>query len=127
MTWDVRIDCIVDWLDTQDDATVAAVEEAIGVLERVGPSLGRPLVDSVKGSSIKNLKELRPSSSGRSCVRILFVFDPERRAIMLVAGDKSLGKRGRLMWSGWYRRAIPRAERVYQQYLDERAERHGHS
>ncbi|WP_242670577.1 type II toxin-antitoxin system RelE/ParE family toxin [Bifidobacterium longum] len=34
------------------------------------------------------MKELRPGSTGRSEVRILFVFDPERKAVLLVGGDK---------------------------------------
>ena len=49
-------------------------------------------------------------------IRILFVFDPWRAAILLVAGDKSGD------WARWYRRAIPRAERLYQEYLTERRE-----
>jgi len=46
----------------------------------------------------------------------LFVFDPWRSAILLVAGDKA-GK-----WNRWYAEAIPRAERLYETYLKERAE-----
>jgi hypothetical protein len=69
-----------------------------------GPTLGRPLVDRIHGSRLHNLKELRPASAGRTDVRILFVFDPEREAILLVAGDKA----GR--WSQWYAEAIPFAE-----------------
>jgi hypothetical protein len=64
----------------------------------------------------RKLKELRPGSSGTSEIRILFVFDPWRSAILLVAGDKS-GK-----WNRWYAAAIPRAERLYEIYLKERAE-----
>ena len=51
-----------------------------------------------------NLKELRPGSAGTTEVRILFCFDPERQAVLLVAGDKS----GH--WKDWYKRAIPLAE-----------------
>jgi hypothetical protein len=51
-----------------------------------------------------NMKELRPPSGGRSEVRILFVFDPWRSAVLLVAGDKS-GQ-----WARWYRSAIPQAD-----------------
>jgi hypothetical protein len=72
-------------------------------------------VDTIAGSKIKNLKELRPGSSGTSEVRILFVFDPWRSAILLVAGDKS----GR--WGRWYAEAIPRAGQLYEIYLKERA------
>ena len=62
---------------------------ALELLQERGPQLGRPLVDTVKGSRHKNMKELRPGTSGRSEVRMLFAFDSERRAIVLVAGDKS--------------------------------------
>lgn len=75
-----------------------------------------PLVDTITGSSIKNLKELRPPSGGTSEIRILFAFDPWRSAILLVAGDKS-GK-----WNRWYGEAIPRAEQLYEIYLKERTE-----
>jgi hypothetical protein len=60
------------------------------------------------------LKELRPGSAGASEVRILFVFDPDRHAVLLVAGDKA----GR--WSAWYREAVPLAETRYAAYLKER-------
>jgi hypothetical protein len=65
------------------------VNQAILVLERNGPSEGRPLVDTVTASRLPNMKELRPPSAGRSEIRILFAFDPWRSAILLVAGDKS--------------------------------------
>jgi hypothetical protein len=84
-------------------------------LAEVGPNLGRPLVDRIKGSAIHNLKELRPGSAGSTEVRILFVFDPWRSAVLLVAGDKASN------WSGWYRHAIPHAEQLYETYLKERA------
>lgn len=79
----------------------------------MGPELGRPLADRIHGSKLHNLKELRPGSAGRSEVRILFVFDPRRNAVLLVAGDKS-GK-----WTEWYRQAIPLAEARYEAYLKE--------
>jgi len=47
------------------------------------------LVDTVTASRHRNMKELRPGSSGRSELRILFAFDPKRQAILLVAGDKA--------------------------------------
>lgn len=74
---------------------------AIQVLRDHGPALGRPLVDHIKGSRIKNLKELRPPSTS---IRILFAFDPDRRVILLSAGDK------RGAWKSWYEIAIKEAE-----------------
>ncbi|MFF3288739.1 type II toxin-antitoxin system RelE/ParE family toxin [Streptomyces sp. NPDC003023] len=72
------------------------------------------LVDRISGSSISNLKELRTGSSGGSEVRVLFVFDPLRNAVILVGGDKAGN------WSGWYRTAIKEAEVAYKAYRDER-------
>jgi hypothetical protein len=106
-----------DWLHAlrhSDRATAVLVGQALTALLDEGPSLGRPLVDRVKGSHLHNLKELRPGSAGASEVRILFVFDPERHAVLLVAGDKA----GR--WSAWYREAVPLAETRYAAYLKER-------
>ncbi|MBB6174064.1 hypothetical protein HNR23_004124 [Nocardiopsis mwathae] len=60
------------------------------------------------------MKELRPGSTARSEIRILFVFDPWRSAILLVAGDKAGN------WRRWYRDAVPRAEWLYETYVAER-------
>ena len=109
MTGQVR-----DWLHalrSGDPVTRRLVAEAIDRLLDDGPVLGRPLVDRIAGSRLHNLKELRPGSSGSSEVRILFVFDPVRNVVLLVAGDKS----GR--WKEWYTEAIPVAEAAYEAYL----------
>nr|WP_278237496.1 type II toxin-antitoxin system RelE/ParE family toxin [Isoptericola sp. AK164] len=87
-----------------DEDSYAQVVAAIELLQQSGPSLGRPLVDTVKASRHKNMKELRPGSSGRSELRVLFAFDPGRRAIMLVAGDKAGN------WKRWYKKSIPEAD-----------------
>jgi len=63
-------------------------------------------------SRLPNMKEVRPPSAGRTKIRILFVFNPYRSAVLLVAGDRS-GQRSR-----WHRTAIPEAERLYEDYLD---------
>ncbi len=105
-----------DWLHALragDPVTRRLVAEAIDRLLDDGPALGRPLADRIAGSRLHNLKELRPGSSGASEVRILFIFDPARNAVLLVAGDKS----GR--WQEWYAQAIPAAEATYEAYLKE--------
>ena len=86
----------------QDDAE--ALLAAVRVLRDAGPTLGRPLVDTVAGSRHSNMKELRPGSTGRTEVRVLFAFDRSRKAILLVGGDKSDD------WKGWYRRNISIAD-----------------
>lgn len=115
--WVVDYTYIEEWLDSQDEDTVAHVFAAFELLEQRGPALGRPLVDTLRGARLANLKELRPASPGPSEIRIIFAFDPKRKAVMLLAGDKAKPKRSKLKWSGWYRRAIPQAEEIYVNHL----------
>lgn len=116
--WSVQVlDEVEEWyldLAKHDPDAADAVEAAIDLLESEGPTLGRPLVDRLKGAAHHNMKELRPRSTN---IRILFVFDPERQAVLLVGGDKTGN------WKEWYRTNIPVAERRYRLYLQE--EDHG--
>jgi hypothetical protein len=113
--WEIfLVDEVREWIDGLDEPAFARVVQALDVLAEGGPGLGRPLVDTIHGSSLANLKELRPGT-----VRILFAFDPWRSSVLLVAGDKS----GR--WNEWYRDAIPLAEQRYERYVKERAREEG--
>jgi hypothetical protein len=89
------------WADQLDRDDAEALLAAIRVLRDQGPTLGRPLVDTIKGSRHSNMKELRPGSTGRTEIRVLFAFDLVREAILLVGGDKSDD------WTGWYETNIP--------------------
>jgi hypothetical protein len=104
-----------DWLHQvrkADRMTAALIGQALQhVIDGRGPDEGRPLVDRIKGSNLHNLKELRPASAGESEVRILFVFDPVRQMVLLVAGDKSGN------WRRWYDTSIPLAEARYAEHL----------
>jgi hypothetical protein len=105
-----------DWflaLCKDNPLTADKVEEALDELAACGPQLGRPLVDRIHSGKIHNLKELRPRVPGNAEVRLLFVFDPKREAIVLIAGDK-VGR-----WSAWYAAAIPLAEERYAAYQRE--------
>ncbi len=124
MEWEIlmtaQVEAFLDDLYDADRLSHQLVNQAILVLERNGPAEGRPLVDTVTSSRIANMKELRPpSSAGRSEVRILFVFDPWRSAVLLVAGDKS-GQ-----WKQWYQTVIQQAEQFYEDYLGEREKEMG--
>jgi hypothetical protein len=110
--WEVDTALIQEWFSKLDSGSRAQVEAALRLLQAVGPQLGRPLVDSVVGSVHANMKELRPGSSGRSELRILFIFDPTRKAIMLVAGDKTG------LWNKWYRTSIRKADQLYTEHLE---------
>jgi hypothetical protein len=46
-------------------------------------------------------------------LRVLFMFDPRRQAILLLGGDRS-GE-----WNAWYAWAVPLADDLYDTYLVE--------
>lgn len=121
--WDVYLTDEVDqWLhdlEKADPDSYVLVNQAIWILACHGPAEGRPLVGRIKGSALHNLKELRPGSAGRSEVRVLFMFDPWRSAILLVAGDKAGN------WKAWYDEAIPLAELRYAEYVADRKKESG--
>ncbi|MFC4013901.1 type II toxin-antitoxin system RelE/ParE family toxin [Nonomuraea purpurea] len=122
--WDIYVTDEVDaWISSLGPEPHRLVIDALDRLAENGPALGRPLVGKVDGSHIANLKELRPRSTGRSALRLLFVFDPRRDAIVLVAADKI--KASPRDPNRWYEEAIPHAERLYENYLKERAEGEG--
>ena len=83
------------------------------LLRDYGPDLGRPTVDTLKGSKYINMKELR-FRQGREVWRVAFAFDPSRQAVLLVAGDKS-GSDQRL----FYKRLIDKADTRLTHHLAE--------
>ena len=95
------------WANDLDQNDAEALLAAVRVLRDQGPNLGRPLVDTISGSRHKNMEELRPGSTGRSEVRVLFAFDRVRHGILLVGGDKCGD------WSGWYDTNIPIADQRF--------------
>jgi len=112
--WPVKVtDHYAEWftvLIKEDLASAVQVAQAVAALREEGPTLGRPLVDRLKGSRLHHLKELRPGSRGRSEIRIIFAFDPTRSALLLLGGDKAGN------WAQWYRENIPLAETLYLEY-----------
>ncbi len=89
MQWEVDLydDFIPDYRSMPKDAQDELLAH-IGLLERFGPQLGRPRADTLNGSRHSNMKELRFDAAD-GVWRVAFAFDPNRKAILLVAGDKS--------------------------------------
>lgn len=81
-------------------------------LQEYGPSLGRPEVGTLNGSQYANMKELR-FRANRGVWQVAFAFDPQREAILLVAGDKS-----GVSEKKFYQRLIDKADKRYQEHLD---------
>ena len=98
-----------EWLDEQDESTQEKVLAGLLVLQQQGPSLGRPLVDTVSGSKFTNMKELRIQHKGKP-LRAFFVFDPLRQAIVLCIADKGGKKR-------FYKEMLAIADEQYELHL----------
>jgi hypothetical protein len=99
------------WYRDLNEDEVASVNFSADLLEQAGPALGRPHVDTLKGSRVPNLKELRVQHQG-SPFRIIFAFDPRRVGYLILGGDKTGD-------TGWYTTFIPHAERIYAKHLAE--------
>jgi hypothetical protein len=92
--------------DVQDEL-LARIE----LLEQFGPQLGRPRADTLYDSRHANIKELRFDAAG-GVWRVAFAFDPNRKAILLVAGDKSgVGEKR------FYRQLIDKADARFDAHL----------
>lgn len=98
------------WFDVLDDIDRANVLASLMVLRERGPLLPRPYADTVYGSSYSNMKELRIQSKGNP-IRAFFAFDPERKGIVLCAGNKA-GNEKR-----FYEEMIPVADREFSIHL----------
>jgi len=97
--------------DTLDQGVRREILALARVLQEFGPQLGRPRVDTLNGSCHANMKELRFSAADGEW-RVAFAFDPRRRAILLVAGDKSGGSQKR-----FYRELIRKADGRFAAHL----------
>ena len=95
MTWIVEAadEFALEFVDLPDEVQ-SEIAALVAMLERLGPGLKRPRCDTLKGSRYANMKELR-FSAFQGEWRLAFAFDPERSAILLVAGDKSGGSQTR--------------------------------
>ena len=83
------------------------------LLKAFGPQLGRPHVDTLKGSHYANMKELRFEAENGEW-RTAFAFDLQRKAILLVAGGKS-GVSEKL----FYRGLIAKADKRFTSHLEQ--------
>jgi hypothetical protein len=100
-----------EWFFAEDVTVQASIGMVLDILEEQGASLGRPYVDTVKGSAFTNMKELRVQHDGNP-YRILFAFDPQRQAVLLIGGNKRGDKH-------WYEKSISVADKRFAEYLEE--------
>ena len=113
MNWIVRLD---EAFDSEFDELPTEVQDEFlaqaHLLGELGPMLGRPWVDTLNGSHHANMKELRLNVAG-GVWRVAFAFNPERRAVLLVAGNKSGISERR-----FYRRLLKKADERFDVLLE---------
>ena len=112
MTWIVLLhDDFADELAALDEELQDELFAHAKLLAEFGPNLGRPTVDTLKGTSHPNIKEMRFNWMGEVW-RVAFAFDPQRQAVLLVGGDKGGADQKR-----FYKRLIAVADNRYSEHL----------
>lgn len=112
MCWNVEFHPLFaqEFLELSLDVQNALLAEVV-MLEKYGPQLNRPYVDTLNGSKHRNMKELR-FKADNGVWRTAFAFDPQRQAILLVAGDKSGMSEKR-----FYKQLIKKADERFDEHL----------
>ena len=112
MGWDVEIgdEFEPEFKELTEDVRIEILAHA-RLLQQFGPQLGRPRVDTLNDSRHANMKELRFSAADGEW-RVAFAFDIKRKAILLVAGDKSGGSQKR-----FYKQLIAKADDRFDAHL----------
>ena len=112
MTWTVAFHPVFraefdSFSESVQDELLAMTE----LLKAAGPWMKRPGADTLAGSKHANMKELRFDAAG-GVWRVAYAFDPDRQAILLVAGDKSGVSQKR-----FYKSLIARADQRFDEHL----------
>lgn len=115
MSWAIEfhVDFSVEF-SAMDEDVQDELAARLELLKAVGPTLKRPYADTLKGSAHANMKELRFESGG-GVWRVAYAFDPDRKAILLVAGDKAGVAQRR-----FYATLIHKADQRYDEHLRSR-------
>lgn len=112
VVWEIEFtDEFGEWWDGLSVGEQESIRVKVELLAELGPALTRPHADTIHGSRVQNLRELRIQHEGRP-YRVLYVFDPRRTGVLLIGGDKTGNPR-------WYGEFVPIAEAIYQKHLRE--------
>lgn len=110
MEWSVEYtDEFGAWWDGLSADEQEDVEASVGLLEKYGPTLKFPHSSGVASSIHPQMRELRVQHAGRP-YRVLYAFDPNRSAILLLGGEKTGNDR-------WYETCVPQADRLFAEHL----------
>ena len=112
MAWEVEYtNEFREWWDSLSDQEQDDVADVVDLLVERGRHLSHPYSSQIRSSRHGNMRELRIQSMGDP-LRVFYAFDPRRTAILLIGGNKTGNNR-------FYRQYVPRADRLYDQYLEE--------
>ena len=110
MTYEVEVsDKFKTWYEDLSEPEQNSVERVVLMLMEAGPALGYPQSTGVKQSKFSHMRELRIQHEGRP-YRILYAFDPNRMALLLLGGDKTGDEH-------WYDKMVPKADAIYKEHL----------
>jgi hypothetical protein len=114
MAWEILVTEVYEqWFLDLTGAEQEDILAMVNVLEIFGPELSRPYADTLHDTSkVKNLKELRIQHDGKP-YRVLYAFDPVRRAVLLCGGRKDGAQDKR-----FYKKMIPIAEKEFLAHLE---------
>jgi hypothetical protein len=110
--WDGKIKLtqeVDDWLPSLSVKESKAVNAVVAILQQDGPAMRRPTSGQIK--SAKRHKTMRELVVPAGNIRILYMFDPLRNAVLLIGGTKTNN------WDKWYAENVPKAEDIYDEYL----------
>lgn len=96
------------WCSLSEDEQVD-IAACVGLIEEQGPQLGYPYSSGIKNSKHSRMRELRIQHDGKP-IRVLYIFDPRRIAILLIGGDKTGQSR-------WYEKYISIADKLYDDHI----------
>ena len=100
-----------EWWETLAVNEQEDVSASVELLGECGPGLPYPHSSGIKGSRRGHMRERRVQSGGKP-IRAFYAFDPRRKAILLIGGDKTGDDR-------FYERFVPLADRLYDEHLKE--------
>ena len=110
--WHVATTAVFDkWFAELGEDGQAEIIAKVELLKLLGPKLGRPHADTLNGSKHANMKELRADTADK-VMRVAIAFDPERAAILLVAGDKS-----GVSQKQFYKQLIAKSDKLFDAHL----------
>lgn len=112
MKWEVEYtDEFGTWWEGLSEEEQESVRVSVKLLTDFGPQLQFPHSSGITTSRHGHMRELRIQHGGRP-YRVLYAFDPRRCAVLLIGGEKT-GK------DRWYEEYVPKADRIYDDYLEE--------